>query len=76
MEDHVPMIVCPLCGFEFDETRLSCQSACPIAALQGCSLLCCPNCSYQMVDERQSKLARLLRRAVLRAAEVYKQRTE
>ena len=55
---------CPLCGFEFDETALTCASACPMAAVQGCNLVCCPNCGYQMVDERKSGLAQLLRRAL------------
>jgi hypothetical protein len=35
-----------------------------MAAVQGCNLLCCPNCGYQMVDERKSGLAQLLRRAL------------
>ena len=56
------MIVCPLCGYEYDETALSCSSGCPLAAVQGCHLICCPNCGYQIVDERQSNLAQLLRR--------------
>ena len=53
---------CPLCGFEFDEKSLACSARCPLAAVQGCSLVCCPNCGYQMVDERKSGLAKLLRR--------------
>ena len=59
---------CPLCGFKFDETALTCTAACPMAAVQGCNLLCCPNCGYQMVDERKSGLAQFLRR-VLKAVE-------
>ena len=53
---------CPLCGSEFDPDTLDCQSGCPIAHLQGCHLVCCPNCGYQMVDERKSAIAQLLRR--------------
>ncbi len=56
------MIACPLCGYEFDATGLSCVASCPMAALQGCHLVCCPNCGYQMVDERKSGLAQWLRR--------------
>jgi hypothetical protein len=56
-------MICPLCGFRFDETNLSCQAGCPLAAVQGCNLVCCPNCGYQMVDERKSGLVRLLRLA-------------
>ena len=53
---------CPLCQTEFDETRQTCQAGCPLASLQGCQLVCCPHCGYQMVDERRSGVARLLRR--------------
>jgi uncharacterized C2H2 Zn-finger protein len=62
------MITCPLCGYVFDETALACQAGCPLASVQGCNLLCCPNCGYQMVDERKSALVRLLRRAWSAAA--------
>lgn len=55
-------MICPLCGYEFDATRLGCYAACPLAVVQGCHLVCCPNCGYQMVDEEKSELARLLRR--------------
>jgi hypothetical protein len=58
------MITCPLCSFEFDESAMMCVAACPLAAVQGCNILCCPNCGYQMVDERKSRMARLLRRAL------------
>jgi hypothetical protein len=53
---------CPLCGCEFDQTDQSCTGKCPMAAIQGCSLICCPNCGYQMVDETRSAAAKLLRR--------------
>ncbi|MBL8057533.1 MAG: hypothetical protein JNK29_12575 [Anaerolineales bacterium] len=52
---------CPLCQHEFDETHPACQGRCPMAAVQGCRLICCPNCGYQMVDEKRSGVARLLR---------------
>lgn len=56
------MTTCPLCGYDFDANALSCREAgCPLAELQGCVMICCPNCGYQMPDERQSKLAGLLR---------------
>ena len=57
---------CPLCGYAFDEKALTCYTGCPMAAVQGCSLLCCPNCGYQMVDERKSGLAQWLRKALKR----------
>lgn len=53
---------CPLCGYDYDENALTCSTRCPMAAVQGCNLLCCPNCGYQMVDERKSGIARLLRK--------------
>ena len=53
---------CPLCGCDFDETDRSCIRGCPLAAVQGCHLICCPNCGYQMVDESRSWAAKLLRR--------------
>jgi hypothetical protein len=53
---------CPLCSFEFDETGMACASSCPMASLQGCHLVCCPNCGYQTVDETKSGIARFLRR--------------
>jgi primosomal protein N' len=53
---------CPLCGFDYDESAMDCASRCPMAKVQGCNLLCCPNCGYQMVDERKSGIAKLLRR--------------
>lgn len=56
-------MICPLCGFHFDESARTCQAGCPLAAVQGCQLICCPNCGYQMVDEAKSGLARLLRLA-------------
>ncbi len=51
---------CPLCGYEYDEQQLACHVACPLA--KGCAIVCCPNCGYQMVDERKSGMAKLLRR--------------
>jgi hypothetical protein len=55
-------MLCPLCGCDFDETDHSCATDCPIASIQGCHLVCCPNCGYQMVDESKSGVARWLRR--------------
>ncbi len=53
---------CPLCGHEFDESDRACVASCPMASLQGCHLVCCPQCGYQMVDESKSGIARLLRK--------------
>jgi hypothetical protein len=55
-------MLCPLCGHHYDESGMTCGTTCPMAALQGCHLLCCPHCGYQMVDERKSGLAQLIRR--------------
>lgn len=51
---------CALCGYEFDRADLQCHAACPLA--DGCAIICCPQCGYQVVDEDQSLAARLLRR--------------
>ena len=54
---------CPLCGYEFDPAVLDCREAgCPLAELTGCTLICCPNCGYQMPDKHGSALAGLLER--------------
>ena len=66
-------MLCPLCGCEFDETDHSCAGKCPMAAIQGCSLICCPNCAYQMVDESKSGAAKLLRRLLHSPADPEKQ---
>ncbi len=55
---------CPLCGGRFDEQALACHAACPMASIQGCRLVCCPHCGYQMVDEQKSGLARFMRQAL------------
>lgn len=55
---------CPLCGYEFDETLLSCHSSC--AFNETCGIICCPNCGYQVADERKSRLAEALRRVLQR----------
>jgi len=57
------MVTCPLCAHEFDPQALNCAGRCPLAAVQGCSLICCPNCGYEMVDVDKSKLVYWLRRA-------------
>jgi len=57
-------MICPLCGSEFDEHDRSCVAKCPLASVQGCSLICCPHCGYQMVDESKSGIARLLRKLI------------
>ncbi len=56
------MVTCTLCGRPFDETVLSCLGRCPLAGPNGCGLVCCPHCGYQMVDERRSAAARLVLR--------------
>lgn len=51
---------CRLCGHEFEPSGLACHTSCPLGS--HCSLICCPNCGYQVVDESKSWLARLLDR--------------
>lgn len=51
---------CRLCGERFDPKELACHASCPMGSR--CSLICCPNCGYQVVDESRSLLARAIRR--------------
>lgn len=51
---------CRLCGHGFDPQALACHSECPMGSR--CSLICCPACGYQVVDESRSLVARALRR--------------
>ena len=46
---------CALCGHTFDPEKLSCHAKCPMGAR--CTLICCPKCGYQAVDESKSRLA-------------------
>ena len=50
---------CPLCGNRFDMTS-NCHDGCPLS--NGCSLVRCPNCSYEFPDPSRSRLASLLQR--------------
>jgi len=50
-------LACPLCGSRFDTAGQAACQACPMH--QGCNLVCCPGCGYQMVDVRRSRLGRL-----------------
>lgn len=55
---------CGLCGHRFDPGELACHAECPLGA--HCTLICCPNCGYQVVDTGRTVLGRLLAR-LLRA---------
>jgi Fe2+ transport system protein FeoA len=46
---------CAMCGFEFEQTDLTCHAACPLGA--ACSVVCCPRCGYSTVDPRRTGLA-------------------
>ena len=59
---------CQLCGYEFDPARLACHAECPLG--RHCNLICCPNCGYQVVNEAESRLAKLVRRWWPAAGEV------
>ena len=58
---------CPLCGYEFETTAMTCHTSC--AFNENCGIICCPNCGYQMPDERKSRLAEVLRRMIARKRE-------
>ena len=49
---------CRLCGHMFEATNLACHASCPLGSR--CSLICCPNCGYQVVDESKSGLVTTL----------------
>ena len=51
---------CRLCGHVFEATGLACHASCPLGSR--CSLICCPNCGYQVVDESKSGMVRVLRK--------------
>lgn len=51
---------CRLCGHTFDASQLACHTECPMG--KHCTLICCPNCGYQVVDESKSIFARILSR--------------
>lgn len=51
---------CQLCSFEFDPNQLACHTACPLHSR--CTVICCPNCGYQVVDASRSRAAGWLRR--------------
>lgn len=55
---------CPLCGYEFEASAMSCHASC--AFNDSCAMICCPNCGYQIPDERRSRLAEALRRFLAR----------
>lgn len=52
---------CPLCGYEFDATGLACHTSCPLG--RHCTIICCPNCGYQMPDDERAGIAGKLKRA-------------
>jgi Fe2+ transport system protein FeoA len=57
---------CQLCGFEFDETQMTCHASC--AFNKYCQIICCPNCGHQTVDESKSRLVQAFRRIFKRSA--------
>lgn len=50
-------LTCPLCGYDFSAEEHSACQACPMH--QGCNLVCCPACGYQMVDVGRTLVGRL-----------------
>lgn len=58
---------CPLCGHEFDETQMICHTSCVFH--KRCAIICCPNCGYQVPDERKSHLAEFFRKRFARSTE-------
>lgn len=52
---------CELCGTEFEKDEALCHAGCPLS--DSCSVVCCPACGYQAIDESSSVTVRLARRA-------------
>lgn len=48
---------CPLCGFTFDRNDERCHAGCPLSA--HCTIICCPNCGYQTVDDSRGFVGRM-----------------
>jgi Fe2+ transport system protein FeoA len=48
-------LTCPMCGHRFDPHDHAACGSCPLQ--RGCQLVCCPNCGYEMIDVKQSRLA-------------------
>lgn len=40
-------MICPLCGYEFDESRKTVCDSCPVKS--NCEFICCPRCGYKTV---------------------------
>lgn len=53
-------IVCSLCGYRFDPAEAAACQACPLH--QGCTLVRCPACGFEMAQVEGSTLARLAAR--------------
>lgn len=50
-------LTCPMCGTRFVPRSGGACAGCPLNG--GCRLLaCCPACGYEVVDARESRLAR------------------
>lgn len=56
-------LTCPMCGTQFVPHENGVCTACPLNG--NCRLLaCCPNCGYEVVNPRESRLARWAGRLV------------
>ncbi|HRL10786.1 MAG TPA: FeoA domain-containing protein [Aggregatilineales bacterium] len=58
---------CPLCGYDFNDGDMACHTSCVFH--NHCSIVCCPNCGYQLPDENRSHLADLFKRLTGRKEE-------
>ena len=60
------LIKCPLCGFEFSRNEMKEGTCAKCPFHKKCSLICCPHCNYQFVDE--SKVVSYLKDKLGKAA--------
>ena len=47
------MVICPLCGFEFERGDALCAHGCPLSSL--CDLTRCPSCDYEFPSARPKR---------------------
>lgn len=57
------LVICPLCGFEFESADTLCSHGCPLHI--NCSHIRCPSCEYEFPD--QPAVVSWLRRLFARA---------
>jgi rubredoxin len=63
------LITCTMCGHRFDPAVHQTCGSCPLQ--RGCQLVCCPACGFEMVNPERSLLARLAKRWLSPAKDIF-----